>query len=384
MKTLNDYLKNNIGFEPSKIAKDHILASTKDDHISFSLAYDLKNIKTFFSYDLTKHNGSVYFIFAIYIFELVGFISIFQITSDLTFIIIKVIIMTLLIFLDIIISNHNVSKDSDMIRHLRRKKYSELTREYFSNELDDKSKLKINSNIEEDVLGVSKIERFKRNMLIVLFLIAISKVIVFYLDYWYSSVPINFKDGIELVSFYGTPFLYLIIPVFLWIFYGKYLWTDKAISILNKELDKHDQSKKTAIEKQVGNIENCAVCKKIKIDLYQIINNQKNKDTNEIEGGDKEINKNNVSTFNFKEATGEMFSLKKEDDGFYLNFLGLLSDEYISTIVATQDNPREKEILLCLLLSLQYDISHRESKTLTYSKNEKHNSEYDIELNKIK
>ena len=112
MKSLEAILQQKKSFEPSSEVKGYLLNSVKN---SFDFKIGVGDYKTpgFLSYDPQKYNHYQMLVGLLYALELFAAVSIVLTTSELVYIIIKLVLVIILIYLDIIVAKNSRAKERD-------------------------------------------------------------------------------------------------------------------------------------------------------------------------------------------------------------------------------------------------------------------------------
>jgi len=356
MKTLEEILGKNPGFGPSRQTKDLILNSIK---VPTTHLIGQETIETpgFFSYNLKKYSQYSIIIFLIYLLELFAIISIGVTTSTIFYTATKLVIIFVLVYLDIVVAKHNRSKDDRLIFHSYTKRFFSLMREFYLNLLNKKGLMRIEEMIKKHDAEIKNIKRFTNKMFIILFLLAFVKIFIFYLDFLFegfSWTTIMARDPGYIISFFGAPIVYLIIPFLVWTYYGKWIWTGIAEKSLNKENKIHQNELKEAQKVGFGKINYCfQVFEKRPITHNNLIENLKDVTGDDSDNGYVQITHN----IDLKTISKYNFNITKDESGdYYFNIYGILSDDDLHNIIAMQTNFEAQKLLLLLGMSYQIII----------------------------
>jgi hypothetical protein len=363
MKSLNAILQGQPSFEPSRNTKDLILNSIKQpfSHLIGSANYEIPG---FFSYNVKKYNQYIILIALIYILELFAAISVIVTTNSLFYILIKMVFILVLIYLDLIIAKHNRSKDNELSFIFYKNKFYLLVRDFYRGLLNTNDLQAIDQNINENEKEIRKNKSFTNKMLGILYLLAIIKIFVFYLDFivdGFHFSTIMTRDAGVLICFFGSPVVYLLIPILVWVYYGKWIWTGSASTELINEADLHEKEINKASTKGFGTINYCIeILQRRPISLNCLISNL----SQVIGKADSSANVIPTSSVQIQTQSGSHYKIYKEKDNYYIDILGLLSDDDILQIVSNESNIDSKKLLLLLCMSYQLIISQRESKNI--------------------
>lgn len=365
MKTLDSILRAKKTFEPSSGVKKLILKSIKKP-LGFNLGAQDVEIPGFISYDTDKYRHYTMMVFLLYTLEFFAAISIIVTTTQAFYIVIKLFLVVALILLDIIVAKHNRSKDDELNSNLFRSKYFTLLRDFYEKRLSDSQLTQIRNGISECDNKVKDVKSFMGKMLILLFVLALVKVLVFFLDYIIEGFDWDFilsKDAGFLSFFFGAPIAYLSIPLIAWFYYGKWIWTGMASKNLEKELETFKMELNQANIDRVGEINNCIVTSEDRpITLETLVDDFSR--VVEISGENDGTNKI-VSTPNkipIREGMGSSWRIKSKNEKYVIDYFGLLTDNELLQIVSLQDDNQARRLLLLICMTNQIIQSHRSSR----------------------
>ena len=373
MKTLDEILQQESTFEPSKGAKDLILKSIKNT-FKYEIEGKIYEVPGFLSYDINKYKVYTYIVFLIYCLEFFAAFSIIVTTQSTLYIIIKLLIILMLIYTEILIAKHNRSKDNELKLTKYINTYILLISEFYKNLLSEVELEAINKSINDTVTKNKEIRIFNYKMLFLLSLTSFAKIFAFYLDIILKAFNglsffenIFLKNSMFLVCFFCGPIVYILIHLLNWKYYGVWIWTGDAETKLRNELIKHNQQLKTPIKKGIipsQKIQYLSTSNNIRISITSIISeiNSLNKDKKpeiisykdylekKCQGKIKQQKENNFNIFK-----------GKDDNNYFIEFIGIFTDVDLQSMVSNEMDTDLKKMLLLLGIQYQITCSQRET-----------------------
>jgi hypothetical protein len=367
MESLDQILQKNPDFEPSKVAKQSVIASAKQDDLTHEGLEVV--IPSFFSLDVSLFGKKKLAPYLVFMLEIVAIAGIFNTNSNPYFLLARLTFAVGLWALDFWLARKiNAPLEQLAFAKYRNKRF-ELVRKYFGAFYSDERLAEIATSYHKNEEDILKAERTMSNSVRRLWLLAILKIVVFSSELFAGMF--GFIEEISLVGievlwisfFFATIVAYLAIPLIAKESYGPWFSINKASEFLNADLRAHLEDRSTRSRDLVGRVQYWRRKETRRLTLATLVS--ESIQLGESPGGVDNLNPTGESApaisfdpdssrANYRVYYDEVQRL------FLLEINGILTDNDLQTMVANQSNLDSKKFLLCMGMQMQLACAVRD------------------------